>query len=87
MHTSLSYEYQSSLCHTNINRVSFVNMKKELVLLFAVLLCCAESYSVEQLYRSLNVTCFEEADLKRICNSQVAILMFFLAKPYRFSFI
>ena len=47
-------------------------MKKELVLLFAVhLLYSTESYSVEQLYRSLNVTCFEEADLKRICDSQV----------------
>jgi len=39
-----------------------------------------ESYNVEQLYRALNVTCFDEKDLQRICHSQVAI--FFSFKPF-----
>ena len=50
-------------------------MKKgqlSLVLFFTFyLLYSTESYGVEQLYRSMNITCLEEADLKRICDSQV----------------
>jgi len=66
----------SAYCQFRWGMISLtVNIKKRqlnLVLFLAFhLLYATESYSIEKLYRSLNITCFEEADLKRICDSQV----------------
>ena len=67
------------IIYRTIYTVFYFESMKELARVLALILAldlvdCMESYNVERLYRTLDVTCFDEKDLQKICHSQVAIV-------------